>query len=86
MKENYNEIYLKYGLKAFFRLHRRYHHTNSCDDLVSLAFDIGHELGYYSLMLSSEDADKNIREKFDGLYYHLRFMCEHKAFKIFNND
>jgi len=73
---------LRYGVKTLCRLHKKYHHTNSCDDLVSLAFEIGHEFGFYSSQLSS--ANIRTREKFYGLYYHLRNMCERKAFKIYN--
>ncbi len=73
---------LRYGVKTLCSLHRRYHRTNSCDDLVSLAFDIGHEFRFYSSRLAF--ADEKTRERFYGLYYHLRNMCERKAFKIYN--
>ena len=79
---NETERTLKYGVKTLCILHRKQHHTNSCDDLVSLAFEIGHEFGYYSSKLFY--ADTKTREKFYGLYYHLRNMCERKAFKIYN--
>lgn len=79
---NETERTLKYCVKSLCRLHRKYHHTNSCDDLVSLAFEIGHEFGYYSSKLLF--ADTKTREKIYGLYYHLRNMCERKAFKIYN--
>lgn len=79
---NETERTLKYGVKMLCELHRRYHQTNSCDDLVSLAFEIGYEFCYYSSKLLL--ADTKTREKFYGLYYHLRNMCERKAFKIYN--
>lgn len=75
---------LEHGVKTLCRFHRNYHHANSCEELVNLAFNIGFNCGGNSLSLLLMHADEKTRKRYLDLYYHLKTMCERKALKMCN--
>ena len=74
---------LEFGLKKLCELHKEYHNTNACDDLVSLAFNIGMNYQLYTSYIT-KTIDLNTASRIARLYSRLVEMCERKAFKIYN--
>ena len=78
------KVNFEYALKDFIKLHNEYHNTNSCDDLVRLSFDIGVQHQYYLTYFNQIRIKDGLTYRFLNLYHHLLYLCERKAFRIFN--
>ena len=75
--------FLEFGLEKLIVLHKEYNNSNSCDDLVSLAFQIGMYYEFYTSLLI-QHMDSKVVSRLGCLYSHLAKMCQFKAFKIYN--